>query len=202
MNNKSPNYWVVRATIGRRTTDLIKQDMLAGERVQLRPMCLPERKLFFRWATRSDATPWWYGERYGDSVPGYEAFKVDWHDAYFTDGQPEKGRAFKIMYLDEAIGQINYNEIHPADLSTEMDILIAANQHHGLGLGTDAIRTLTRYLFESLHVSRVRVEVIPQNIPAIRAYEKAGYRRIYTYILNGIEWRVLEMLNPAMQAGR
>ncbi|MDX1906312.1 MAG: GNAT family N-acetyltransferase [Bacteroidia bacterium] len=167
---------------------------LYGDRIALRPMHKRERYLFYRWATRSDATPWWYGSVYHDEVPSYEAFKMDWADYYFDERYPLKGQCFVIMLGSEKIGQINYNAIHPEDLSAELDIIIAWNTHQNKGYGTDAIRTLTRYLFEHLHLRRCRIEVINLNIRAIRAYEKSGYRHTYTYERQGLIWHVMEVL--------
>ncbi len=168
--------------------------MIEGNRVILRPMVLKERPKFYRWATQSEATQWWYGDLYGDDVPGYEVFKLEWTEDYFTDEFPERGRCFVIVYEGKEVGQINYNEILPADKSTELDILIPSNQFTGQGIGTDAINTLSRWLFANQNVTRIRVEVVRQNIRAQKAYAKAGYQWIYTYILNGIEWHVMERL--------
>ncbi len=167
---------------------------LAGNQVLLRPMTLRERPKFFQWATRSDATPFWYGELSGDEVPSYVVFRTEWPDYYFTGSQPSKGRCFMIEYQSVPIGQINYNQINQDDLSTELDILIANHQHQGQGLGTEAIQLLTQYLFDHMKVRRCRIEVISQNPRAIRAYEKAGYQHTYAYIREGISWNVMEIL--------
>lgn len=168
--------------------------VLQGQRISLRPMLLSERRKFFRWATHSDATDWWYGERYGDEIPGYEGFKLDWSEAYFDLQKPEHGQCFIILFQGEEVGQINYNPINRADRATEMDILIADKKNYGKGIGSGAIRLLCNYLFEVLNVSRVRIEVLRQNERAFYSYQKGGFRWTYTYILNGIEWRVMELI--------
>lgn len=168
--------------------------VLQGKRISLRPMLLSERRKFFRWATHSDATDWWYGERYGDEIPGYEGFKLDWSEAYFDLQKPGHGQCFIILFQGEEVGQINYNPISRADRATEMDILIADKNFYGKGIGSDSIRLLSSYLFEALQVSRIRIEVIRQNERAYHAYQKAGFQWVYTYVLNGIEWRVMEQI--------
>lgn len=167
---------------------------LSGTYVHLRPMTLKERPKFFRWATQSDATAFWYGELYGDEVPSYVVFKHEWPDYYFTGSRPHKGRSFAIELAGEAIGQINYNEVNGHDQSVELDILIAKEEHQGKGYGTDAINVLTTFLFEQMNLRRCRIEVIAQNPRAYRAYLKAGFSHSYTYIRNNIEWFVLEKL--------
>lgn len=168
--------------------------VLQGKRVCLRPMLLSERRKFFRWATHSDATVWWYGELYGDEIPEYEGFKLDWSDDYFNPVKLEKGQCYVIVYKGTEVGQINYNPINRLDRATEMDILIIDKKYYGKGIGSDSIRLLSTYLFEAQEVNRIKIEVVRQNERAFHAYRKAGYSWIYTYILNGIEWKVMELL--------
>ena len=123
---------------------------------------------------------------------------MDWSDSYFDDLNPDSGRCFVIINAGDEVGQVNYNEIHPADRSTEMDILIPRVSHTSQGIGTEAIDVLATWLFTALAVSRIRIEVVRQNERAYRAYEKSGFSWIYTYILNGIEWRVMERRAPGM----
>ena len=171
--------------------------ILKGNLVDLRTMTLRERPLFFRWATRSDATPYWYGELYGDEVPSYVIFKLEWPNYYFDGSQPELGRCFMILREGRPIGQINYNKINNKDKSVELDILIAKQKDLGKGYGTDAIRTLTTYLFRAMDVRRCRIEVLAKNPRAVRAYEKAGFSHSYAYTRENIEWRVMEMMADA-----
>ncbi len=173
---------------------------LEGNLIRLRPLALRERPRFFNWATKSAATQFWYGELYGDDIPSYVVFKLEWPDYYFTGEKPEKGRCFAIEHQGQPIGQVNYNEIHRYDRSTELDIIIARQEHHGHGYGTEAIQLLTHYLFTQMAVRRCRVEAVPANPRAIRAYEKAGYQRSYTYIRGGIEWHVMETLADPVPA--
>jgi RimJ/RimL family protein N-acetyltransferase len=45
----------------------------------------------------------------------------------------------------------------------------------GKGYGSDACRVLLRYAFSHLGLHRVQLEVLSDNVPAIRAYEAAGF---------------------------
>lgn len=49
---------------------------------------------------------------------------------------------------------------------------------HGRGLGTDAVRTMARHLFDDLGHHRITIDPSLENPAAIRAYEKAGFRRV------------------------
>ncbi|MDP5172799.1 MAG: GNAT family N-acetyltransferase [Bacteroidia bacterium] len=166
--------------------------MIAGPRISLVPMSLKDRRKFFRWATQSVATPWWYGELYGDEIPDYEVFKMDWPAHYFEDGSPESGRCYAIIWEGEAIGQVNYHQIHLPDRSTELDIILPFEKHTGHGIGQEAMALLSDYLFNYLAVTRINIELLAQNKRAIHSCERSGYRLIYSYCRHGIEWVVLE----------
>jgi len=116
--------------------------IIRGEKVILRPMTVDEIPIFYQWATQSEATPFMYGELYGDHVPTYEELMRDWKGYYFDGSKPEKGRCFIILVGNKAIGQVNYNEINRENNSVELDIFIAEDVDKGKGYGTDALRTL------------------------------------------------------------
>lgn len=167
--------------------------ILKGKHIELRPLRLKDRYKFFLMATESDATPFWYGELYGDTIPSYTIFKHEWADHYFKDDIPQRGRSFGIYKEEELIGQINYNEIHKVEGSTDMDVIIADAAHHGKGLGSEAIGLLADYLFEVMEIRICTIEVLAQNPKAFHAYKKAGFIWAYTYVNAGIEWRVMEI---------
>lgn len=49
---------------------------------------------------------------------------------------------------------------------------------HGRGLGTDAVATLARHLFEHHGHHRLTIDPAADNAAAIRCYEKAGFRSV------------------------
>jgi len=150
--------------------------ILKGKKVRLRPMTAKEIPLFFKWATQSDATPYWYGELQGDEIPTKKEFLKDWKKHYFNGSAPEKGRCFVILANQEAIGQVNYNKINRKDHSVELDIIIADDKHKGKGYGSDALQILSRYLFKEMGVQKCWIEVITGNPRAVKAYRKAGFK--------------------------
>jgi len=169
--------------------------IIRGEKVVLRPMTVDEIPVFYKWATQSEATPFWYGELYGDHVPTYEEFIRDWKEYYFDGSAPEKGRSYAILVGDRAIGQINYNEVNRENNSVELDIIIAEDANKGKGYGTDALKTLVKYLFQNMNIQLCEIEAITKNPRAIRAYEKAGFKITRTFISDGVECNHMELRN-------
>lgn len=165
--------------------------ILEGEKVQLKTTTVEDIPLFYKFATNSQATPFWYGDLYGDKVPTYDEFIADWKSYYFDGSAPELGRSFLIILDSNPIGQINYNDINQADHSVELDIIIAAADHTGKGLGSDALRTLTHYLFQNMNVEVCYVNAIASNVRAIRAYEKAGFKIVNDFEKHGKLWKHL-----------
>ena len=49
---------------------------------------------------------------------------------------------------------------------------------HNRGLGTDAVRTLARHLFVDHGHHRLEIDPAADNLPAIRAYAKVGFRPV------------------------
>lgn len=164
--------------------------IIQGKKVQLRPMTEEEIPMFYSWASESDAAPFWYGELYKNKIPSIEEFRKDLK-GYFDNNHLENGHCFVILVNNEPIGEINYNKIENNE--TELDIIIANKINQGKGFGSDAIKTLVKYLFEKMNIKKCWIEPTSKNPRAIKSYEKAGFKKIKTFIKNSIEWIRMEI---------
>jgi aminoglycoside 6'-N-acetyltransferase len=90
-------------------------------------------------------------------------------------GDPE---VFAVEANDELVGLIQYNEENEPDFRHAGIDIFLAEQVHGLGLGTDAIRTLARYLIDERGHHRLTIDPAADNAIAIRVYEKVGFRPV------------------------
>jgi aminoglycoside 6'-N-acetyltransferase len=87
---------------------------------------------------------------------------------------------FAIEVDGGVIGSIQFaEEADPDYRHAGLDLFIAA-EWQGQGLGTDAIRTVARYLFEVRGHHRLTIDPSAANERAIRAYERVGFRRVGT----------------------
>lgn len=69
--------------------------------------------------------------------------------------------------------------IHGVDWKNRLcsvGIIIGEERERGRGFGTEALFLLARYAQQELGMHRVELEVYPFNLPAIRSYEKLGFR--------------------------
>ena len=85
-----------------------------------------------------------------------------------------------VIELDgRGVGEIQYWHPYAGEgwaWSAGIDIFIGEPYTRDRGTGTEAIRTMLRYLFETLGCHRVTIDPEPRNARAIRCYEKAGFR--------------------------
>ena len=150
--------------------------MIKGSKVILKPMTPQDVPVFYRMATQSDATQFWYGELYGDKIPTLKEFVRDWKPHYFNGKDPLLGKCFFIIVNNKRIGQVNYNNVEKQ--RAELDILIADLKNWNKGYGSDAIKALTKYLFEKLGLKKVWIAAIKKNPRAVSAYKKAGLKPV------------------------
>jgi diamine N-acetyltransferase len=76
------------------------------------------------------------------------------------------------------VGMCGLDDVNHEDGTAEFSIVIGDRGFHGRGLGTEATRLTLEYAFDVLGLHNVWLQVSANNPGAIRAYEKAGFRRI------------------------
>ena len=78
----------------------------------------------------------------------------------------------------EVIGAIQWSaEEDPMYRNAGIDIYLDPSVHDR-GLGTDAVRTLARHLVHDLGHHRLVIDPSADNAPAIRCYEKVGFKPV------------------------
>ena len=84
-----------------------------------------------------------------------------------------------VIELDgEVIGLVQFFEEPDEDYRhADVDILLATRVH-GRGLGSDAMRAITRHLIEDRGHHRITLTTWPDNARAIHVYEKIGFRQV------------------------
>lgn len=78
----------------------------------------------------------------------------------------------------EVVGAIQFDEVtDPQYRSANIDIFIGP-QWHGQGIGTDAVRTLARWLTRERGHHRLTIDPAADNVAAIGCYRKVGFRPV------------------------
>lgn len=75
-------------------------------------------------------------------------------------------------------GSIQYSEEEDGDYRQAGIDIFMHSRFQGRGLGTDAVRTLARYLLEVRGHHRLTIDPAASNARAIRSYEKVGFRSV------------------------
>jgi len=73
------------------------------------------------------------------------------------------------------IGNVMYYNIDRVKGEAEVGITIGDRRYWNRGYGTDALKTLIRYLFANTGMNRLRLKTLDWNRRAQRCFEKAGF---------------------------
>ena len=99
-------------------------------------------------------------------------------DEPYIRGKVGDGLTFAILAGGEIAGMIQfYEELDHEYRHAGMDLFLGT-PFQDLGLGTDAVRTLARYLIEERGHHRLVIDPSADNERGIRCYEKVGFQRV------------------------
>jgi aminoglycoside 6'-N-acetyltransferase len=134
---------------------------LRGERVLLRPLTEADAPELLRILLTPEVAAWW--------GPPDEGFP--------HDDDPTAVR-FAILVGDRVAGLVQFGEEAEPDYRHAWVDLFLDPALHGRGFGTEAVTTLVHHLLDERGHHRVTIDPATANRPAIRSYEKAGFRPV------------------------
>ncbi len=148
---------------------------LQGARVVLRPMTEDDWELLLVWNNDPDVLYW----ADDNDVPAYDLPTVQ--SIYRSVSQ--NATCFMIEYEGQPIGEgwlqrMNLPRIlakYPTQACYRIDLMIGVKAFWGQGLGTDTIRTITRFGFEQEKANQIFGLVNDYNTRSRRAFARAGY---------------------------
>ena len=148
---------------------------LVGERVALGPLAPAHAAHLHRWQNDYAVMRGW------EYLPGprilEEVQRRFEPGQFFTDPQ---NVAFAV-YETGAWALVGYTGLYHVDhvnKIAEYFVMIGEAAHRGKGYGTEATRLVLDHAFTALGLGNVLLRVFEYNLAGIRAYEKAGFRRI------------------------
>ncbi len=138
--------------------------MLRGDQVSLRPVTEDDVDPLVALFEVPEVAEWWPGE----NVARLRA-RLD---------SPDEGVGLVIEVDGRLIGFVRYfEEPDPDYRSASIDIVLHP-EWCDRGLGTDALRTLARHLFEDRGHHRITIDPAVVNARAIASYRKVGFRDV------------------------
>jgi RimJ/RimL family protein N-acetyltransferase len=149
--------------------------VLHGERVTLRPMTENDWEILLAW--NSDPEVLYFSE--GDNVATYDLEVVQ----FIYRSVSQNAICFIVEYEGQPVGEgwlqrMNMDRIltqYPGLDCRRIDLVIGEKQLWGQGLGTDTIRTLTRFGFEDESADLIFGLVSDYNERSWRAFQRVGY---------------------------
>jgi RimJ/RimL family protein N-acetyltransferase len=89
----------------------------------------------------------------------------------------ERERSFAICRSSDSlhIGNIYLKDIDRSIGGAELHIFIGDPDQRGHGFGTAAVELLAHYAADELHLQRLYLQVLKENLAAIRVYQSCGF---------------------------
>ncbi|MFV2178260.1 GNAT family N-acetyltransferase [Actinomadura sp. LOL_016] len=86
--------------------------------------------------------------------------------------------SYTVLRDDRIVGMVQWHaENEPEYRHAGIDLFLDPTVHGG-GLGTDTVRTMARHLLDDHGFHRLTIDPAADNAPAIRCYEKVGFRPV------------------------
>ncbi|MDA1241279.1 MAG: GNAT family N-acetyltransferase [Chloroflexi bacterium] len=93
---------------------------------------------------------------------------------------------------DRHIGNVMYYGYDAFAQEAELGITIGDRDYWGNGYGTDAVRTMLRYLFDDLRLRRVYLHTLSWNYRAQAAFQRAGFKPVRPVSRGGYDFIYME----------
>ena len=151
--------------------------LVSGERVALGPLRPDLAETYGRWMNQPEVR---FGVEYlAIATPQSQQAWIEESNKAAAKREPE-AVAFTIYDLTDAtpVGTCSLFEISYMQSSARFGISLG--ERRGQGLGGEATRLTLDWAFHVLGLHNVLLEALAWNAAAIRAYERAGFRRIGT----------------------
>lgn len=137
---------------------------LHGPRVTLRPLRRSDAPALTALLDDPEVSRWW---------GVYDAAKIE---RDFFD--PAWAYTYLIETNGAVVGLIQFHEVPDPDYKHAGVDITLGGAHQGLGLGTEALRTLIGYLVAGRGHHRITIDPAVDNARAIHVYEKVGFRPV------------------------
>jgi len=139
--------------------------------VLIRP--LEVNDAFLSWKWRNDSDIWLFTGKKPDRHITYEIEK-EWIEKVIEDSSSKR---FAILVDDKYVGNIQLTNIVENE-SAEYHIFIGDKEYWSKGIGTLATYQLIRYSKNTLNLKEIYLFVNPDNINAIKLYERCDFKKV------------------------
>ena len=99
---------------------------------------------------------------------------------------------------DRCFGHVGLYNVNHRVRKAELAVLIGDTEKHRKGLGSEVCAAVVDYGFSQLNLNRIELSVLANNQPALRLYEKLGFRK--EGVLTDAEYRDSQYVDVILMA--
>ena len=148
----------------------MKAPILKGKKVVLKPLKISQAEIFLRWFSDSEINKF-LGRDFG-------SLNLKKEKEFINKSNKSKNGLRWAIYAKDGrhIGSTGLHSIDRKNSNAVWGIVIGEKSCWGQGLGTDALKTVLKYVFNKLKLNRVELAVFPFNKRGFRCYKKCGFK--------------------------
>lgn len=150
--------------------------MMKSERVTLRPIIKDDLILINKWKNDYEVFKYLGG--------GYMPISID-QQSKWMDGMIDNtgnNKRFSILNEDrDFIGIIGLYSINWIHRTSEFGIYIGEKNQWGKGYAKESMKLILEFGFKALNLRKVKLDVVVDNIAAIKMYKSLGFREVGIY---------------------
>lgn len=149
----------------------VSEEILTGERVRLRRLEEADLDRTHEWLHRPDVN-----DKIGVAIPFSKEQQLAW---FRTLERAEDKVVFAVCRREDGrhIGNVSLDTIDRRHHNARLSIFLADPGERGRGLGSDALRALSRFAFEGLGLHKVWCKTDAGDARVLRFYERLGFVR-------------------------
>ncbi len=144
--------------------------------ISFKSLSTSDIKQIYDWTQQPHVKKWW------QDPEDWEEFKNKFEDKLIS---PD--RACFVIYIEnKSVGYIQTYQANKFPEWTDqpdgtygMDLFIGNPNFIGKGFGTEIVKLFVEKIFENSKATRIIINPDVNNIAAIRAYEKAGFKKLH-----------------------
>ena len=143
-----------------------------GNKIMLRPMEESDTADIIRWRNTDFVRKNFIYQK---------PFTVESHH-HWVETMVKTGKVVQFMICpcnraSKAVGSVYLRDIDPVHHKAEYGIFIGEESALSKGYGTEAAQLMVKYAFHELHLHKVMLRVLADNVRAQKSYEKAGFQK-------------------------
>ncbi|WP_208559312.1 GNAT family N-acetyltransferase [Marinilactibacillus kalidii] len=142
---------------------------MKSKRIHLRPIAIKDTKIYYE-STQSEEIMYMTGTQ-----QTFTFEQIEEHIKTIIVDDSREDYAICFNKTNEMVGELSIMDIDKRNSAAAFRISMNSTKYTGIGLGSEAIDLIVDYVFNSLNLNRLQLEVYSHNPRGIRAYEKAGF---------------------------